>query len=105
MELIDVKDLDVGDEILVSCQSCFKYLRLLRKPVVSPTKKHWSTGQPMYKSVKCSTIRNTVDTTWTRNGNTYTRTTKEWGFGPDDHNHNHFVDLNYRQIILVKKNK
>jgi hypothetical protein len=106
LQLVEIQDLDEGDEILISCQSCFKYLRILRKPILSPTKKHWTTQQPMYKGVKCSTRRNELVRTWTgSNGKTYNRDIKEWGFGPDDHNYNHYVDLNFRQIILVKKNK
>ena len=106
LKLIEIQDLDEGDEILISCQSCFKYLRILRKPMLSPTKKHWTTQQPMYKGVKCSTIREQSVKTWTNShGQTYRRDLKEWGFGPDNHNYDHFVDLNLRQIILVKKNK
>ena len=104
METIEVKDLEVGDEILISCQSYFKYLRILRKPALS-AKTHWSTGAPLYKSVKCSTRREEKTHTYTHNGNTYTRTEKTWGFGPEDHNYTHYVDLGYRQIILVKKNE
>jgi hypothetical protein len=102
MELIELKDLEAGDEVLISCQSYFKYLRILRKPAVG-VKKHWSTGAPLYKSVKCSTRREEKTYTYHHNGNPYTRTKKEWGFGSEDHNYNQYVDLEYRQIILVKK--
>ena len=104
MELIEVKDLEVGDEILISCQSYFKYLRVLRKPTLS-AKKHWSTGAPLYKSVKCSTRRSErtyIYTGW--NGQQRTRTEKTWEFGSEDHNYTHYVNLGYRQIILVKRN-
>ncbi len=33
MELVEIKDLEVGDEILISCQSYFKYLRILRNKI------------------------------------------------------------------------
>ena len=106
MELVEIQDLDAGDEILISCQSYFKYLRLLKKPKLSPKKVHWSTKQHLYSSVKCSTIREESVKTWTNShGQTYRRDLKEWGFGPDNHNYDHFIDLNHRQIILVKKNK
>jgi hypothetical protein len=104
METIEVKDLEVGDEILISCQSYFKYLRVLRKPIPSG-KKHWNTGDPLYKSVKCSTRREEKTFTYRHNGNPYTRTEKVWAFGPEDHNYEHYVDLGYRQILLVKKNE
>jgi len=103
MELIELKDLEAGDEILISCQSYFKYLRILRKPAVG-AKTHWSTGAPLYKSVKCSTRRETKTVTWTNHRGNFTREEKTWGFGPEDHNYEHYVDLGYRQIILVKKN-
>jgi len=102
MEIVEVKDLEVGDEILISCQSYFKYLRILRKPVVG-AKKHWKTDAPLYKSVKCSTRRVERPYTYTIRGNSYTRTEKVWEFGPEDHNYTHYVNLGYRQIILVKK--
>ena len=102
MQLIEIEDLDAGDEILISCQSCFKYLRLLRKPMIGPHK-HWSTGKPVYKSVKCSTSKVTKINSYVYNGQTHTREYTDWGFGPDDHNFDHYVNLNDRQIILVRK--
>ena len=60
MKLVEVKDLEVGDEIIISCQSYFKYLRVLRKPSLSG-KTHWHTGAPLYKAVKCSTYRSEKD--------------------------------------------
>jgi len=103
MKLVKIEELEVGDEIIISCQSHFKYLRILRKPMVG-TKTHWSTGNPIYKSVKCSTNRLVKDVAGTFRGNPYTRTEKTWVFGPDDHNYTQYVDLEFRQIILVKKN-
>ena len=102
MELVELKDLEVGDEILISCQSYFKYLRVLRKPAVG-TKKHWNTGALLYKSVKCSTKRSEKQITSHFRGTPFTRTEKTWEFGPEDHNHTQYVNLEHRQIILVKK--
>ena len=103
MELIEIKDLEVGDEVIIACQANFKYLRVLQKPKFG-AKKHWRTGAPLFGSVKCSTRRVEKQVSWTSGGGTtYTRTEHEWEFGPEDHNYNHYVNLNYRQIILVKK--
>jgi hypothetical protein len=102
MQLIEIEDLDVGDEILISCHGCFKYLRLLRKPAAGPHK-HLNKGKPIYKSVKCSTRRDTKYNSYVYNGVTRTSERKVWGFGPDDHNFDHYVNLNYRQILLVRK--
>jgi len=101
--VIEIQDLEVGDEILISCQSNFKYLRVLTPPTLSKTKKHWHTQQPMYKSFKCSTNQEVVTTTHTWNGNPYTRTHKEWGVTPEDHNTTLHVDLYGRQIWLVRR--
>jgi hypothetical protein len=104
LQIIEVKDLEVGDEIIISCQSYFKYLKILRKPTLSG-KTHWSRGVPLYKAVKCSTRREEKDITWrTHLGQTITRTERTWGFGPENHNYTQYIDLEYRQMILIKKN-
>jgi hypothetical protein len=103
MKIVEIQELEVGDEIIISCQSHFKYLRILRKPMVG-TKTHWNTGVPLYKSVKCSTIRTSKARQYTDyNGNVKTYYSHEWGWGPDDHNYTQYVDLEFRQIILVEK--
>jgi len=102
-QLIEIQDLQVGDEIMISCQSCFKYLKVLTPPALSKTKVHWSTKQPMYANVRCSAKQNVITNTYTWNGNSYTRTTKVWGVSPEDHNMRISQDLNERQIWLVKR--
>lgn len=101
--LIKLEDLRIGDEILISCQSHMKYLKVLDVPRLSPTKKHWSTGAPLYKSVRCSTRQDVITNTYTHNGNSYTRTHKEWGVTAEDHNIKISQDLTGRQIWLVKR--
>jgi hypothetical protein len=104
MKIVKIEELEVGDEIIISCQSYFKYLRILRKPAVGK-KTHWNTGGALYKSVKCSTIRVTTQRSYTdAHGKTTSYDIHKWGWGPDDHNYNHYVDLEGRQIILVKQN-
>ena len=103
MELIEIKDLEAGDEIIISCQSYFKYLKVLIKPTLGK-KAHWNTGLPLYKSVKCSTRRNTVAKTYVSLGVTYTRYDKTWEITAEDHNFIQYIDLEYRQLLLVKKN-
>jgi hypothetical protein len=105
MKLVELKDLEVGDEIIISCQSYFKYLRILRKPMMSG-KTHWSTGATLYKSVKCSTIRTSTPRQYKDyNGNVNTYYSLKWGWGSDDHNYNQYIDLDDRQIVLVKQNE
>lgn len=102
MELVKVEDLEIGDEILISCQGNFKYLRVLRKPAAS-SKKHWHTGDTLYKGVKCSTRRDDVQQAYVHNNQTRYYVNTEWKFTPDNHNFEQYVNLNCRQIILVRK--
>ncbi len=103
-KLIEIQDLQVGDEIMISCQSYFKYLKVLTPPALSKTKVHWSTKQPMYGNVRCSTRQDVITKTYTGyNGNTYTRIEKTWVVTPEDHNMRISQDLQGRQIWLVKR--
>jgi hypothetical protein len=102
-QVIEIQDLQVGDEIMISCQSNFKYLKVLRAPRLSKTKVHWSTKQPLHENVRCSTRQEIVTTNYVWNGNPYTRTKKEWKVTPEDHNLTVSVDLYGRQIWLVKR--
>lgn len=103
MEIINIEDLEVGDEILISCQAYFKYLKVLVKPALG-TRTHWNTGKPLYKSVKVSTRRDSVSRSYVRNGQTYTYNEHKWVVTPDDHNFIQHIDLAYRQLLLIKKN-
>jgi len=104
MKIVEIQELEVGDEVIISCQSHFKYLRILKKPMMS-TKTHWKTGATLYKSVKCSTIRTSTPRQYKDyNGNVNTYYSHKWGWGSDDHNYNQYIDLADRQIVLVKQN-
>lgn len=103
MRLVTIEELKEGDEILISCQSYFKYLRLLQTPKLG-TKTHWKTGAPIYKSVKCSTRRETTQKSFIRfDGTTHYYDEYKWVFGPDDHNFIQYINFYDRQIILVKE--
>lgn len=101
--LIKLEDLRVGDEILISCQSHMKYLKVLDQPRLSPTKVHWNTKVPLHKAVRCSTRQDVITNTYTHNGHSYTRSHKEWIATSEDHNIRISQDLNGRQIWLVKR--
>ena len=103
MEIVKIEDLEVGDEIIISCQSYFKYLKVLIKPSLNGNK-DWNTGAPLYKSVKCSTRRDSVPRSYVRNGVTYTYNNDKWVFTAENHNFIQYIDLGYRQLLLVKKN-
>jgi len=104
-KLIEIQDLQVGDEIMISCQSYFKYLRVLTPPTLSKTRVHWHTKQPMYGNIRCTTRQEqVVRYSYTdRNGNTVNRVEKTWIPSAEDHNIRVSQDLNYRQIWLVKR--
>jgi hypothetical protein len=103
-KLIEIQDLQVGDEIMISCQSFFKYLKVLTPPALSKTRVHWNTNQPMYGNIRCTTRQDYITTTYTGyNGRSYTRTEKKWIPTAEDHNMRISQDLSGRQIWLVKR--
>jgi len=101
--LIEVQDLEVGDEIMISCRSYFKYLKVLSKPVISKKKVHWHTKQPLYSNVMCSTRQDNISRTYTYGINSYVRVEKVWKLTSEDHNIKISQDFNNRQIWLVKR--
>jgi hypothetical protein len=104
--LIEINEVQVGDEILISCQSCFKYLKVIRVPKIT-TKVHWN-GSLRWSNAYCSTRRDEIPQK-DANGNTRTYSTGkpiirlEWVCTAEDHNLNQYVDLSYRQLWLVKR--
>lgn len=103
--LVEVKDLEIGDEIIISVNSHFRYLKILSQPKVGK-KVHWRTKAPLYAAVKCSTRIEDVDYTYNNHlGNPVTRTYKEYKFTDQDHNTELRLNLNDRGIFLIKKGK
>lgn len=101
---IKIEDLEVGDEILIACQSHMKYLTIVRKPAIGKAV-HWRTKVPLYKSVKCSSQQIVKTVSYVGyNSVKYTRDEKEWILTGEDHNIEMFVDLSYRTLWLVKRN-
>ena len=99
LQEVKIEDLEAGDEIMISCQSYFKYLILLRTPQTGK-KLHWKTQGPLYKSVKCSTRVDSVVHTY----NTRKWTENKYILTGKDHNKEVYVNLSYRQVLLIKKN-
>ena len=103
-KLIKIEDLEIGDEIIISCQSCFKYLKVLVKPKLSKTRVKWNTTIPLYANVRCSTRQDITSNTFLGyGGKTYTRTIKEWKVTSEGHNVTISQDLSGRQIWLIKR--
>ena len=103
--LIEIQDLQVGDEIMISCQSYFKYLRVLTPPSLHKTKTVWRTKQPAYTNFRCTTRQEEVLSYYYTDsaGNVHKRMQKTWIPSPDGHNLRVSVDLNGRQVWLVKR--
>ena len=104
-KLIEIQDLQVGDEIMISCQSYFKYLKVITPPTMSKTKTNWNTKQPAYANFRCTTRQELVQGySYTDSaGNIHNRMQKTWIPSPDGHNLRVSVDLNDRQVWLVKR--
>ena len=103
--LIKAEDLQVGDEIMISCQSYFKYLKVLTPPTMSKTKTHWNSKKPMLANFRCTTRQEqVVRYSYTDiNGYTVNRMEKTWIPTAENHNIRVSQDLNGRQIWLVKR--
>ena len=103
--LIEIQDLQVGDEIMISCQSFFKYLKVLTPPTLSKTRTHWNTKKPMYANFRCTTRREEVlRYSYTNSqGQVINGFKKTWIPTAEDHNIRVSQDLNGRQIWLVKR--
>lgn len=95
--LIQVKDLQIGDEVLYSANSKFKYVKLLRTPTLR-TIGH-NTGI-VHKAVKVS-IKN--DRYIGRGNRNYSRYKCESDV--TQHNDTMYLDMNYNQMWLVKRNR
>jgi hypothetical protein len=98
-----VDNLQLGDEFLYSVQGTIaraKVIRPVQVKKVQPT--HGPAGKVYYKSVKCkvSLVEKTHTYTW--GGNTRTFVKREYS-ASDNYTVEKFVDLNYRNIWLLKR--
>ena len=93
--LIEVKDLRVGDEILIPRHSGLKYLRVLREPRLK------TKSTDIYRAVYCS--HNSEIITRVFSGRTYTYKVPKCT--PEDHNVEKYENLNYKTIWLVKRER
>jgi len=94
---VELKDLEEGDEIILSGCDLY-YARVLRKPMLNSNgKTSWYTGGPYYKSVKLLISR---EEHTTPNGYKYHTIT----VNPDNVNSQVYRNLNGKSIWLVKRN-
>ena len=103
----DPGDLQIGDEIVTNAGSEMRYYLVEEVPRVS-TKKTWFDGRTRYIAVKC---RAAITMKTTTGINHYTKqpwsnTYKTYEFKvPDDNDVTVKVDLNYKQIYIVNRDK
>jgi hypothetical protein len=86
---ITIKELQQGDEVIIHGNGYLRYVKVLR-PLKTRNDTNYR-GDLVYSSVKCSYI-NTI--------NTWDKTGSLTGKG---HNKEGYVDFNYRNIWLVKR--
>jgi hypothetical protein len=98
-----VDNLQLGDEFLYSVQGTIaraKVIRPVQVKKVQPT--HGPAGKVYYKSVKCKVALIEKTHTYTWGGNTRTFVKREYS-ASDNYTVEKFVDLNYRNIWLLKR--
>ena len=99
---IDVTQLELGDEFLYAVQGNIvraKGIRPVQQKKGQPTQ-----GKTYYKSLKCKVAVKETSYTTNWGGNTRTFTKREYN-ASDNYTIEKFVDLNYRNIWLIKKGK
>ena len=101
---IKVESLKIGDEILIPSNSNLKYLKVLKEPQLQK-RLDWG-GNPYYKSIRCSVggVKHTKHYIG-YNGIIipYTNTNYELDTNVNNHTLKINVDLNHKDIWLVKR--
>ena len=98
---IDVSQLQLGDEFLYAVGRTIARAKVIRPVEVKKVQPNYQTqpGEVFYKSVKCKVAmkERTFTTSWNR---TYTK--KEY-CASDNYTVEKFVDLNHRNVWLIKR--
>ena len=101
---IDVSQLQLGDEFLYAIMGNIaraKVVRPVEKKKVQPNNPYHP-NKVYYKSVKCKVAMKETSYTTNWNGNTRVWTKKEY-CASDNYTIEKFVDLNHRNVWLIKK--
>lgn len=99
VEMVEIKDLKEGDEIIVPFMSSFRRFKLLATPKMSKM------SSSRYSAVRCSVEMDKTTTQWTDwKGRIRTQVNRTYKFSPPDkHNTRISLNLNYRQILRIKE--
>lgn len=117
MKLVKLEELQIGDEIIISGNSNLKYLKVLSKPTLGNRDLYqvvadettnsgwdWKIVGKKYKSIRCSVRQDEISY---KNRVGFQRIHKKYVFETDRSKHNKriSIDLNSRDIYLVKREK
>ena len=93
LKLINVSELEIGDEIIISSYSNLKYLKVIKLPKLKTSR--WG---DYYTNVKCSIKQKHCVSKWGKNININI-------FEQDVTQHNSIIyqNLNNKDILLVKR--
>ena len=99
---IDVSQLQLGDEFLYAVGGTIARAKVIRPLQVKKVQPNYQTqpGKVFYKSVKCKVAmeERTFTTGW--NNRTYT---KKESCASDNYSVEKFIDLNWRNVWLIKR--
>lgn len=97
-----VDNLQLGDEFLYSVQGTIARAKVIRPVVKKKVQPTHLPGKTWYKAVKCKVAvrENTYTYTWQGKSRSYTK--KEYN-ASDNYTVEKFVDLNYRNVWLIKR--
>ena len=109
-QLINIEDLEIGDEILTLTQQS-KYLKVVELPRRSKVPYKWQPHVDRYINVKCQVnvdIKQRQGTKWDsvlRQSVPYTYDIRSYKIeAPEEDSPVEKFDLNYKQIWLIKRN-
>ncbi len=100
---ITVDKLQLGDEFLYSVQGTIARAKVIRPVQVKKVQPSYNpSGRTYYKAVKCKVAMSETVYNYQTNSGTRTYTKKEYT-ASDNYTVEKFVDLNYRNIWLLKR--
>lgn len=110
---IKIEDLNKGDSVLIGNSTGIRCVTLLRQPKIAK-KPDWR-GRVSYGKVLCSSKKIETKAPYTRTYKDSQGTIHSWsnpknvdityGMDENDHNHESYVDFNYKNIYLLKKSE
>lgn len=97
--IIKIEELEVGDEILCPSNGSLRYFKILRKPTKNPKTGRW-------RAVHCSTNISEQTRSYTGyQGQLQTYKVTTYRCTPEEHNTKKSVDLSYKDLWLVRRER